>query len=268
MTTESAMKLTPTISVITPLYNAVHTLPDTLQSVRAQAGYAWEYIVVDALSTDGSSELIEQASDVVTLHLREADKGLYDAMNKGITQAHGDIICIINADDYLRPGALRAVSDAFADERIDYVFSDLDHVDLHGRLQRTVAPRLDWLQGKTSWLGRDWRMNMAVGHPALFVRRRLYQRLGLYDTRYRLSADHEFVARMIRAGALGHYLKGPALASFRVGGSSTQRMLECFQEDMHIATAYAVPRPLAALLRWNKVRWYHRTQQAHASPSA
>lgn len=252
----------PTISVITPLWNAAATLPLTLEAVRAQAPHVHEYIVVDAQSTDGSSELVDRARDVVTHHLRGPDRGLYDAMNKGITQASGDVVCIINADDTLRPGALAEVAAAFADETVDFVFSDLDYVDDDGHLLFTKAPRLDWVAGRTSLLGRDWRMNIAIGHPALFVRRRVYHRIGLYDLRWRLCADHEYVARMIHHRLKGRYLKGPALARFRVGGVSTQRMLECFREDMQIAIAYDVPRPLAALLRWNKERWYRNTRVA------
>lgn len=244
------------ISVITPVFNGEATLAETIESVRAQGPACAEYIVIDALSTDATPDIVSRYPDVVTRHVRESDRGLYDGMNKGIAMARGEVVAIINADDVLEPGALSRVSELFDKHpEAGFVCSDLTHMNASGTVVGLQPVRVDWLGGRRSPIGRDWRMSIAAPHPSVFVRRKVYEQIGLYDLSFPLAADHEFIARMINSGIKGIHSDVP-LARFRVGGVSTVRMLECFKEDERIAVRYGVAAPFARLLRWRKSIWF------------
>lgn len=236
------------VSMVTPVWNGVKTIAQTIESVRSQGRFCREYIVMDSMSNDGTSDIVRQAGDVVTHHIREKDAGLYDGMNRGVALAGQEIVGIINADDCLCPGALARVVQAFADPAVDYVFSDVDVMNDEGESIALFPARRDWLDGTTAWHGRDWRFIVAISHPGLFVRRRVYEQLGAFDLRYRLAADHEFIARLISRGMVGRYLPEP-LARFRVGGVSAGDF-RLFREDELIARQYGVPGWLARMNRY------------------
>lgn len=240
----------PTVTMITPVRNGAATIGETIASVRAQGARCAQYVVLDALSTDATQQIIEANADVVTDYVRERDGGLYDAMNRGIAKAHGDVVGIVNADDVLMPGALDRACAAFAaDECLDFVYSDVTIVDERTRPVGIFRARPDWLEGRaTLWHGRDWRYLVAVAHPGLFVRRKVYDRIGGYDLRYRLAADHDFIARLIDRQCRGRLIEEP-LACFRAGGLSSGD-LRLFREDEAIAVSFGVPRWLARLNRW------------------
>ena len=248
--------------MITPVFNGAKTLTDTIASVRAQGYQPLQYIIVDALSNDGTAEIIQSNRDLVTDHVREADRGIYDAMNKGISYARGDIIGIINADDVLEADALNRVARAFSEHDADYVCADLTIMDEAGHTIGQQAAESRWITGRRNPLGRDWRMNIGLPHPSLFVHRRVYERLGQFDLSFRLAADHDFVARMIASGQRGVYV-GPPLARFRLGGASSSSLIECFREDEIIARKHGVHPLLARLIRLRKSH-YARRQAARA----
>lgn len=260
---QDAVQARPTISIVTPAFNAETTIGETIASLRAQTLAPFEYVVVDAMSDDATPAIVEASRDVVSKYIREPDDGIYHGMNKGLGAVAGEVVGIINADDVLERTALARVARTFASHpETDFVFSDLTVIDEAGNFLRIDRADTRWLQGATSFFGRDWRMNMVIPHPTLFVRRRVYDELGPFDTRYRLSADHEFVARLIHSRRKGRHIAGEPLASFRHGGQSTRKMIECFKEDELIALKYGVPSLFARLIRLNKSRWFRRQQQA------
>jgi len=247
------------ISLITPCYNASKTIRDTFESIRTQPPPAGlEYIVVDSNSTDGSSDLISAAADIVTRHIREKDQGIYDGMNKGLRAARGDVIGIINSDDTLTPGALNRLSREFQDESLDYIVSDVYTMDDAGRRTGIIKAEPQWLTGRTHLLGRDWRTKMVFPHPGVYVRRRVYESAGLFDTRYRLCADHDFIARIIQQGFKGRYIPDHPLANFRLGGQSSTNVEACLLEDERIAVAHGLPWSLARMIRLRKSNWARR----------
>lgn len=248
----------PSITMITPVFNGARTIEQTIASVRGQRFPGLQYIVVDALSTDDTPRIVERHRDLITDYIREKDRGLYDAMNKGIAQSTGDIIGIINADDVLEPGALHRVATALASTGADYACSDLTIVDEDGQPVRIQRAETQWIDGRRNWLGRDWRMNIGLPHPTLFVRRSTYERLGTYDLSFRLAADHDFVARLISSGQRGTYIDVP-LARFRLGGLSSNRLLDCFREDERIACKHGLHPWLARLVRMRKSQYARRT---------
>jgi glycosyltransferase involved in cell wall biosynthesis len=235
------------ISIITPVWNGAKTIKETMDSIYQQ-GALHEHLILDAMSTDGTAEVVRQCAIGATIHVREKDKGLYDAMNKGIQRATGEVIGIINADDQLMPDALLQVSQIFEDPTVDYVFSEAILMDESERvigrglpLQTSAAPPL--------WpFGFDWRFYTPYTHPTLFVRKRVYEAHGAFDLRYRLAADHDLMARFISKGLTGVQATHP-LARFRLGGLSSGTT-SIFKENESIAIRHGMPAWLAKLNCW------------------
>jgi glycosyltransferase involved in cell wall biosynthesis len=188
----------PKISVITPSFNSAGTIAATIESVLRQDYANWEHIVVDGGSTDGTVAMLERYPRL--LWVSEKDQGHYDAMNKGIARAVGDVVVILNADDCFRAGALGKVAEAFqTNPGWDALFGDVVFVDGTAReIYRREEAVYDY---KVLLYGVDY-----ICHQALFVRKSVYDRLGGYRNKEFLnSADYEFKLRLGRTGCrVGH----------------------------------------------------------------
>jgi glycosyltransferase involved in cell wall biosynthesis len=235
-------------TILTPVRNGASTIGDTLRSVHLQSVPCIEHLVIDANSDDGTSELVRAFPNTVIRHVRERDAGLYDAMNKGIGLARGDIIGIVNADDRLLPGAIEAVQRAMQDSNVEFVYGDVRTVKPDGTEVGLFPVHDEWVEGRKHWHGRDWRFIVPFNHPGLFVRRSLYVRLGGYNLSYRLAADHEFMCRLIANRVRGKRVHA-TLAEFTLGGASSDGT-ELFAEDEKIAIQYGLHPWLARLNRW------------------
>ena len=187
------------LSVITPSFNSVHTIRETIESVRAQQYPDLEHIIVDGGSRDGTLEILKSYSHLVWAS--EKDEGHYHAMNKGIERSTGDVVTILNADDCYRPGALRSVADAF-DKHPDWegVFGDIVYVDATGEeIYRREEAIFDYDVLRFSGV-------CYVIHQTLFVKKVVHDRLGVYRHKDFLnSCDYDFILRLGRAGCrIGH----------------------------------------------------------------
>ena len=205
----------PLVSVVTVVWNAAATIPRTIASVREQrSAVHLEYIVVDAGSTDGTLALIDTTD--VDLWISERDAGIYDAMNKGIALARGEIVVLINADDWLLPGALAAVCARFAEfPAWSVVYGDviIETSDRQPGVRFRPPSRLAL---------RDFH-SIPIPHAATMVRRAVYERLGLFRTDLRLAGDFELLLRAFTAGERFEYLPRPLAGVGRGGLSDTQR---------------------------------------------
>lgn len=202
------------ISIITPVFNAVQTLEKTILSVLNQKTESEiEYIIIDGGSTDGSLEIINQHLDGISFFITESDKGVYDAMNKGIQRATGDIIGIINSDDWYNDGALAAVEKLFLnDNSLEIVYSPIDNY-LDGDYFNTFIPGdLDNLIFK-----------FTINHPSCFIKRTVYERIGNFDLGFSIAADYDFILRAYLAKAKFHCINFP-LASYSLNGMSGKPM--------------------------------------------
>jgi len=188
----------PRISIVTPSFNSVGTIAATIESVLRQDYDNWEHIVVDGGSTDGTVAVLERNPRLVWVS--EKDEGHYDAMNKGIARATGDVVVILNADDCFRAGTLRKVAEGFRlNPDWDALFGDVVFVDGAGReIYRREEAVYDY---KVLLYAVDY-----ICHQALFVRKPVYDRLGGYRHKQFLnSADYEFKLRLGRSGCcVGH----------------------------------------------------------------
>ncbi|QSJ19017.1 glycosyltransferase [Nostoc sp. UHCC 0702] len=218
------------ISIITPVYNAVNTLEKTIQSVIEQKLRSQlEYIIIDGGSTDGSIGIVERYLDKIDVFISEKDQGIYDAMNKGICRATGDVIGIINADDWYNDGALGIVEKTFiAEPDISIIYSPINHY-INGVYISTFIPgKLDNLIFK-----------FTLHHPSCFVKKSVYERLGLFNISYSMSGDYDFIFRAYTSGEKFHLVDTP-LASYSLNGMTGQlkNKLTMIQESSWVASAF------------------------------
>lgn len=187
------------ISVITPSFNSIRTIRETIESVRAQDYPGWEHLVIDGGSTDGTIEILREYPHVQWIS--EKDEGHYHAMNKGIERASGEVVTVLNADDCYRPGALRAVGDAFREHsEWDGLFGDIVYVDASGReIYRREEAIFDYDVLRFSGV-------CYVIHQTLFVKRTVHDTVGLYRYKDFLnSCDYDFILKLGRAKCrIGH----------------------------------------------------------------
>jgi glycosyltransferase involved in cell wall biosynthesis len=203
------------ISIITVCYNSAATIVDTLASVASQRWPDIEHIIIDGASKDGTQEIIKRHGTHVAKYISEPDQGIYDAMNKGIAIASGDIIALLNADDsYAHPDVLSHVAQHFTDS-IDAVFGDVAFFRPENPTR--IIRRFDSSRFSPKKIAWGWM----PAHPGLFLRREVYQRAGLFKTDYRIAGDYEFVARAFSKFPLAYTHIPEILVNMRIGGAST-----------------------------------------------
>ena len=227
----------PRFSVITVCLNADATIEQTIRSVLDQDVPHLEYIIIDGGSTDSTLEIIDRHRARLARVVNEPDDGLYDAMNKGIRLATGDLVGLVNADDFLEPGALATVASA----RAAHPEADLYHG--HVRMNDPASGARYVVRKRPDVRASRWR-EIPILHPATFVTRALYDRIGLYDTSFRIAADYEFALRAIARGARFHRIDA-VISNMRQGGVSTRGYLRSFSEARRARLAHGCPRPFA-----------------------
>jgi glycosyltransferase len=222
MTTDPSMsEIQPLISFVTPTLNSAATVADTIASVERQAvGFAYEHIFIDGGSSDGTLELIRNLKGRNALLTSEVDKGVYDAMNKGIRQARGEWVAIINSDDYYLPGAVaEMLKAARANPTANVLYGDI--VMREGRKEWVATPGLGWRSRLGIIHHMWWRGRLGIlhpmWHPAMWARRAVYQRHGPYSTRYKLASDQDMFFRLLDGRETCLYVPKP-ITLMRIGG--------------------------------------------------
>ena len=223
------------ISIITITYNSAATLPRALESVRSQTYGDIEHIIVDGASTDGTKELIINyqlsilnSQSPKVRWISEPDNGIYNALNKGIAMATGDVIGFLHSDDvFFSPDSIGQIAAAFESSGADVVYGDLEyrHGDKVVRRWRSNAFRLGDL--KYGWM---------PPHPTLYVRREVYEQVGEYDSWFRISADYDMILRIFTAGYKTRYIP-QVLVAMETGGASNRdakARLSKTQEDYFV----------------------------------
>jgi glycosyltransferase involved in cell wall biosynthesis len=227
------------ISIITVVYNGAATIASAVASVLAQDHPDVEYIVIDGGSKDATVEILKSYGDKIAVLVSEPDKGIYDAMNKGVARATGDVVGILNADDYYADSqVLSAVARHIQAAGTDALIGDLTFVKPE-RLDRVVR----YYGSKNFGLHRFERGDMPP-HPTFFVKRAVYERLGNFDTQYRMCADYDLMLRFLYLHKVSYTYLPKVMVTMRMGGITNQGLrskLQVNREIMHSMRKNGLP---------------------------
>lgn len=221
------------LSIITVTYNSERYLRETLNSVLRQKYNNYEYIIVDGGSTDSTLEILAEYTLLFggkMSYVSEPDKGIYDAMNKGIMRTTGDYIGIINSDDRYTPDCFRHVVKTLSEstELPDVIYSDMNRIDENGNFCGVIAGNAELL-----------KRGMLVNHPTCFVSKKAYEKYGLFDLKYRIAADYDLMLRIRNGGGSFRKCK-EILSEYRDGGIS-------FNNYKSVLEKYAIQRKYYSL---------------------
>lgn len=208
------------ISIITATYNSGKTVGDTLKSVLAQTYHDYELLVVDGASKDNTLEVVKNMEPLFEGKMRyisEPDKGIYDAMNKGIRMASGDVIGILNSDDfYTSDDALACIAWTLENEKVDAVYGDIHYVD-----DEDLKKCVRYYSSKPF---RRWMMRLGFmpAHPSFYCRKEVYEKYGAFDAEnYRVAADFENLLRLIFVNKIKTHYINKDFVTMRTGGASS-----------------------------------------------
>jgi len=205
------------ISLVTATFNSSATLPATLESVAAQTYSNLEHLVIDGGSSDNTMELVKSDGFASRVALSEPDDGLFDALNKGISRATGDVIGILHSDDVLgSPDVLESIAREFSDPTVLAVYGNLVY-ETREAPHKTVRY---WHSGEFAL--PKLRQGWMPPHPTLYLRRSIYERFGRFDCSYRIAADYDFILRVLPQIADGVRYLDKLLVRMKVGGTSNR----------------------------------------------
>lgn len=218
------------ISVVTVCFNSAKTIRDTIESVKFQTYKNIEYIIVDGKSTDDTLKIVEAFPEVVDKIICEKDTGIYDAMNKGIKAATGDVVGILNSDDFFATEkTIELIAESFSDD-VDGVFADLVYVNENNpaKVSRRYSSK--------RFSKKIIRFGFMLPHPTFYVRKEKYDEYGFYKLDYRVAADFELIARHIMKGIKLKRIPH-ILIKMREGGISSSGLLWRVHQNIEIARA-------------------------------
>lgn len=205
------------VSVITVCFNNISTIKDTIDSVLGQTYKNIEYIIIDGGSTDGTVELVKSYGNRISKFISEPDKGIYDAINKGIKLASDDVIGVLNSDDFFyNNNVIERVAQTFNGNEINAVYGDIQFVDPI-KISRIVR----YYSSKHFNIGK-FKFGFMPAHPSFYAKKELFEKLGYYKTDYKIAADYELLIRFLYVNKIKYeYLEMP-FVSMRTGGVSNK----------------------------------------------
>lgn len=227
------------VSIITATYNSAKTISDTLKSLNAQTYPDIEYIIIDGGSKDNTLSLIKSSCSRVSVIISEPDKGIYDALNKGILSATGDIVGFLHSDDFFAyPDAVKDIVDAMRESNADAVYGDLNYIsstDNDVIVRKWVSGGFDINKMKLGWM---------PPHPTFYMKRSCYQRFGSFDLSYRISADYDSLLRYLWVHKVTVKYIPKVIINMRVGGMSNRslsNMIMKTKEDVKAMKSNKLP---------------------------
>ncbi len=220
------------ISIITVCYNSAATITDTIESVLAQSYPNIEYIIIDGASKDQTLDIIYSYQDKIHKIISEPDRGIYDAMNKGVLCSSGDIIGFINADDFY-PAAdiIEQVVLAFKQNLVDSVYGDLCYVN-------SDHPKSIVRYWRSSlFFPGSFGLGWCPPHPTFFVRREIYEKYGLFDINIQIAADIELMMRFLEVHAISSHYFSTILVHMRLGGTTNRSLRNIISQNKEVLRA-------------------------------
>lgn len=248
------------VTIITATYNAADHLEDCINSIISQDHKDIEHIIIDGKSTDGTMAIVEKFGDHISHSISETDRGMYDAINKGMQLATGDIIGILNSDDMLvSKDVISAIVEVFEKQQVDAVYGDLEYVD-----------RNDSSHVLRVWKGKTYKRSLfrkgwMPAHPTFYFKRELLEKYGGYETHYFSAADYEFMARYLFHFKASAFYLPKLIVMMRAGGQSNgnikQRLranrrdyLAMKKNKIPFAFIVSIMKPLSKLHQYTKYK--------------
>ena len=221
------------ISIITVVWNNQETIKDAIESVLNQTYKNIEYIIIDGASTDSTIEIIKSYGDKINIFVSEKDNGIYDAMNKGITLATGDVVGILNSDDiYMNNTSIQNIISKFEKEKADCVYGDLYYVSKNNinKIQRY------WKLSnfKEGSFKKGWH----PAHPSFFVRKNIYEKYGVFDLNIKISADFELMLRFLERYKISSSYLNKVIVKMRIGGESNRSIKNIILGNLQVLKAF------------------------------
>ena len=213
----------PLVSIITIVFNGEKSIERTIKSVLNQNYSNIEYLIVDGGSSDGTINIIRKYEDKIKRWISEPDKGISDAFNKGIGMATGDIVGFVNADDWYNENTVSKVVPFFA--KFSAVYGDVQFWEGETVKHRTYADHGKLEQG------------MTLAHPAVFVKRHMFQKYGMFDLNFKIAMDYEFLIKLY-VGKEPFYNIREVIMNMSLGGISDRNWLKAFAEERSLKTKY------------------------------
>ncbi len=247
------MKRQPLVSIITVTYNAKKYIEQTILGVLDQTYPNIEYIIIDGCSTDGTVTLITTYESRIKNTLKrfifvsEKDNGLYDAMNKGICMAQGELVGMVNASDFYEPDTVETVVAAYLKRQDAGIFhGNVNMLNEDGSFFKIKKPNTNL---------EELYKGMSLQHPTFFVAKPIYDKYGLYDLRYKIAADFDFAIRCHLAGVKFFYIDS-ILSNFRKGGVSSKREKVAQQECKNVLVQNGYPETVVNAVgkEWERLR--------------
>lgn len=240
--------MNPKVSIITVCYNSVKTIENTIQSVINQTYDNVEYIIIDGLSTDNTLEIVNKYQDKITKVVSENDAGLYDAINKGIGLATGEIIANLNSDDfYIDNNVIADVVAKMEEEKSDTLYADLYYVDATD----TNKVNRNWVSGeyKRGMFFKGWM----PPHPTFFVRKGVYDKYGKFNLELKSAADYEIMLRLIHKHECSICYLPRVTVKMRVGGVSNVSLINRLKANREDKRAWEMnglkPKPYTLIFK-------------------
>ena len=234
------------VSIITIAYNSAETIEDTIKSIVAQDYSNIEYIIIDGGSTDKTLSIVDKFKESITTIISEPDKGIYDAMNKGVQNATGDIVGILNSDDiYADNKVVSRIVEAIGNK--DSIYADLVYVDR----DNTDKVTRYWKSGK--YRKGIFKNGWMPPHPTFFIKKSCYNQYGTYNLQLKSAADYELMLRMLHKYNISVAYLPEVITKMRVGGQSNATLLNRLKANKEDKLAWVIndlkPGPLTLLMK-------------------
>ena len=244
------------LSIITICFNSFSTIEATIKSVLSQNYDNLEYIIIDGNSTDNTLEIIHKYRNRISKIISEKDNGIYDAMNKGVCLASGDVIGILNSDDFYEDNnVLQDVMTCFeTDPELSILYGDLVYVK-NNNIKKAVRK---WVS--KPYYRRFFENGNVPPHPTLFVKSSVYKEVGLFDLQYKLAADYEFMLRVFKQNIFKSMYINRLIVRMRLGGATNRSFINILSGNKEIIHAWKnnqLTPPIYLML----IRFYKRMIQ-------
>lgn len=244
------------VSIITATYNSAPTIISCINSVNNQTYNNIEHIIIDGGSVDGTLSIINSIPNRVNFIVSEPDYGIYDAMNKGIINSSGEIIGILNSDDfYTHINVITEICSVFQEISVECVYGDVNYV----KYQNPDLILRRWKSGifKNGSFQKGWH----PAHPAFFVKRTIYEKYGMFNLKYKLAADFELMLRLLEKEKISNTYYDQVLVNMRTGGATNSSLkniikqnIECYQafkdNEIHVSSFYPLLRLVPKLKQY------------------